>query len=117
MVDSTAAVSAGALVSSYHLYFDAKDIVKRWVNEIQGTLTNKKTSASGKSHQLFLQYHAIGLLYQIRQTDKMALIKLIQTYKNTSCNQYALCMISRYAGKIAEDESNDDEYVALRIFL
>jgi hypothetical protein len=26
-------------------------------------------------------------------------------------------MISRYAGKIAEDESNDDEYVALRIFL
>lgn len=61
------------------------------------------------------QYHALGLLYLIRQQDRMAVTKMIQQLgggksgAGTSLkNPMALCMLIRYASKVMED---DPKYV------
>ncbi|KAH9982769.1 coatomer subunit gamma [Lactifluus volemus] len=102
IVDRTPSISSAALVSSYHLFPFAKDVVKRWVNEAQEAV-NAKSSANffgstspgsylgfGSSSSMnsgyqpmpstsyIVQYHALGLLYLIRRQDRMAVTKMIQ---------------------------------------
>ena len=45
IVDRNSSISSAALVSSYHLFPSAKDVVKRWVNEAQEAV-NAKSSTS-----------------------------------------------------------------------
>lgn len=137
IVDKTPSISSAALVSSYHLFPAAKDVVKRWVNEAQEAVTPKSSgtffgssSSSGylggwgssnnqnsgyqavQSTSYITQYHALGLLYLIRQQDRMAVTKMIQQLgggksgsSGTSLkNPMALCMLIRYAAKIIEDD-------------
>ncbi|KAI0068048.1 coatomer subunit gamma [Artomyces pyxidatus] len=103
IVDRTPSISSAALVSSYHLFPAAKDVVKRWVNEAQEAVNAKAQSGlfSGASAGSYLgfgssssaqnsgyspmpsssyitQYHALGLLYLIRRQDRMAVTKMIQ---------------------------------------
>ncbi|PWN89809.1 putative coatomer gamma-2 subunit [Acaromyces ingoldii] len=70
------------------------------------------------------QYHALGLLYLIRQGDRMAVTKLVQqlgTGKTSSGSSsssssssgstvlrspYAVCMLVRYAAKVADEDPN-----------
>jgi len=44
------------------------DVVKRWVNEAQEAVN---------SDAVMVQYHALGLLYHIRKTDRLAVTKLV----------------------------------------
>jgi hypothetical protein len=57
------------------------------------------------------QYHALGLLYLIRQQDRMAVTKMIQQLGGgksgagtTLKNAMALCMLIRYAAKVMEED-------------
>ena len=57
------------------------------------------------------QYHALGLLYLIRQQDRMAVTKMIQQLGGgksgsgtTLKNPMALCMLIRYAAKVIEED-------------
>ena len=138
IVDKNPSISSAALVSSYHLFPDAKDVIKRWVNEAQEAVNAKSsggslfTSSSGlgggylgfgssapanpgyqptPSTSYITQYHALGLLYLIRQTDRMAVTKMIQQLGggksgagSTLKNPMALCMLIRYASKVMEDD-------------
>jgi coatomer protein complex subunit gamma len=143
IVDKTPSISSAALVSSYHLFPSARDVVKRWVNEAQEGVNPKSSSFFGApssggylsgwgstpqntgyqavmSTSYITQYHAIGLLYLIRQQDRMAVTKMIQQFGGgrggsgvTLKNSMALCMLVRYAAKIMED---DPKY-AIHIFL
>ncbi|KAK1218697.1 coatomer subunit gamma [Marasmius sp. AFHP31] len=137
IVDRTPSISSAALLSSYHLFPFAKDIVKRWVNEAQTAVDSKTSSSffgsSGGSGGFFSggnasnasgpqtipssshipQYHALGLLYLIRQQDRMAVTKMIQQLgggksgSGTSLkNPMALCMLIRYAAKVMEEDPN-----------
>jgi coatomer subunit gamma len=138
IVDRNPSISSAALVSSYHLFPAAKDVVKRWVNEAQEAVSAKSTSSffnasptSGylgfgstgststtqtvPSTSYITQYHALGLLYLIRQQDRMAVTKMIQQLGGgksgagtTLKNPMALCMLIRYAAKAMED---DPKYV------
>ena len=139
IVDRTPAISSAALVSAYHLFPNAKDVVKRWVNEAQEAVNAKSSSnffgssSSGGGGYLgfggsqtsspqalpstshITQYHALGLLYLIRQQDRMAIIKMIQQLGGgksgagtTLRNPMALCMLIRYAAKVMEE---DPKYV------
>jgi coatomer protein complex subunit gamma len=139
IVDRNPAISSAALVSAYHLFPNAKDVVKRWVNEAQEALNAKSSSSffgSSSSNTGYLgfgggsqpsgaqalpstsyitQYHALGLLYLIRQQDRMAIIKMIQQLGGgksgagtTLRNPMALCMLIRYAAKVMEE---DPKYV------
>lgn len=51
------------------------------------------------------QYHAIGLLYQMRSHDRMALVKMVQQFANGSVkNPAAVVMLVRLAAKIADED-------------
>lgn len=135
IVDRNPSIASAALVSSYHLFPLAKDVVKRWVNEAQEAVNAKSTSsffgatntgsylgfggssnaASGQqaitSSSYITQYHALGLLYLIRQQDRMAVTKMIQQLGGgksgagtTLKNPMALCMLIRYAAKVMEED-------------
>ncbi|KAJ3750919.1 adaptin N terminal region-domain-containing protein [Lentinula detonsa] len=138
IVDRNPSISSAALVSSYHLFPFAKDVVKRWVNEVQeaanakssgsffGSVSNSggylgfggsSSSASAQqtvpSSSYATQYHALGLLYLIRQQDRMAVTKMIQQLGGGKSgagtnlkNPMALCMLIRYAAKVMEDDPN-----------
>ncbi|KAL9938250.1 hypothetical protein V8E36_002873 [Tilletia maclaganii] len=68
------------------------------------------------STSFMTQYHALGLLYLIRQGDRMAISKLIQqlgtgggsSSKTASAlrSPYALCMLVRFAARLAEEDPN-----------
>ena len=95
IVDRNPSVASAALVSSFHLFGTSKEVVKRWVNEVQEAISSKGATT---------QYHALGLMYQIKQHDKMAVIKMVQSYARGSLRSpYAYCMLIRYACKILED--------------
>lgn len=132
IVDKNPSVSAAALVSSYHLFGASKDIVRRWATEVQEAAYAKQSSgfasvassyissfgSSANQNQAVVstsniaQYHAIGLLYLIRQQDRMAIAKLVQTFSGSGRggnsvnlkNSSAICILIRYACKVMEDE-------------
>ncbi|KAG8924090.1 coatomer subunit gamma [Tulasnella sp. 417] len=136
IVDKNPSISSGALVSSYHLYPQAKEVIKRWVNEVQESVNVKPIAAYFNSPQPssgylgfssqqpsgpqtipstsnITQYHALGLLFQIRQQDRMAITKMIQQLGggksgsgSTLKNPMALCMLVRYAVKVMEEDPN-----------
>ncbi|KAJ7508610.1 coatomer subunit gamma [Mycena galericulata] len=134
IVDRNPSIASAALVSAYHLFPHAKDVVKRWVNEAQEAVNAKSGgyfgapvssgsffggggSQSGSqtvpSSSNITQYHALGLLYLIRQQDRMAVTKMIQQLGGgksgagtTLKNAMALCMLIRYAAKVMEEDPN-----------
>ena len=85
IVDRSSAVSSAAVVSSYHLFPLSRDIVRRWANETQEAISiSGKAIASGMGsggsgfggYSSFIsQYHAIGLLYLMRQHDRLAVTR------------------------------------------
>ncbi|KAF8624211.1 hypothetical protein AX15_005977 [Amanita polypyramis BW_CC] len=141
IVDRNPSISSAALLSAYHLHPFAKDVVKRWVNEAQEAVSAKSSSSffgssSGASYLGFgassqpsgpqtiqstsyiTQYHALGLLYLIRQQDRMAVTKMIQQLGGgksgagtTLKNPMALCMLIRYAAKVMEEDPNVQKQV------
>ena len=138
IVDKNPSISSAALVSAYHLFPHAKDVVKRWVNEAQEAVNSKSSSSSffgasassggylgwGSSSSSanagyqpipsvssITQYHSLGLLYLIRQQDRMAVTKMIQQLGGgrsgagtTLKSPMALCMLIRYAAKVMEED-------------
>lgn len=131
IVDKNPSVAAAALVSSYRVFNSSKDIVRRWAPEIQEAIQSKSASggfastASGflssfgssssqsqmvQSNSHIVQYHGLGLLYLIRQHDRVAIAKLVQAFFSTSGqndmlkNPAAICMLIRCACKVLEDD-------------
>ena len=134
IVDRNPSISSAALVSSYHLYPSSKDVIKRWVNVAQEAINAKSSSsflspsATGgylnfsssqastgyqptPSTSYITQYHALGLLYLMRQQDRMAVTKMIQQLGGgksgagtTLKNPMALCMLIRYAAKVLDED-------------
>ncbi|KAI4461365.1 coatomer subunit gamma [Holotrichia oblita] len=85
IVDRNPAVSSAALVSSLHMTKIAGDVVKRWVNEAQEAVN---------SDNIMVQYHALGVLYHIRKSDRLAVTKLVAKLTRMSLKSpYAVCML------------------------
>ena len=67
IVDRSPSISSAALVSSLHMGVkklqgpSAGEVIKRWVNEAQEAVN---------SDAVMVQYHALGLLYHIRKSDR-----------------------------------------------
>ncbi|KAG5882713.1 hypothetical protein JTB14_020557 [Gonioctena quinquepunctata] len=98
IVDRNSAVSSAALVSSLHMTKLAPEVVKRWVNEAQEAVN---------SDNIMVQYHALGLLYHIRKTDRLAVTKLIAKLTRMSLKSpYAVCMLIRITAKLLEEEDS-----------
>ncbi|XP_057372762.1 coatomer subunit gamma-2-like [Daphnia carinata] len=110
IVDKSPAVSSAALVSSLHLFKTAPEVIKRWVNEAQEALN---------SDNVMVQYHGLGLLYQIRKTDRLGVTKLVaKLTKMPLKSPYAACHLIRMVCKlIEEEESAGGEVTALMDYL
>ncbi|KAL3269215.1 hypothetical protein HHI36_008297 [Cryptolaemus montrouzieri] len=101
IVDKNSAVSSAALVSSLHLTQLAPEVVKRWVNEAQEAVN---------SDNIMVQYHALGLLYHIRKSDRLAVTKLVAKLTRMSLKSpYAVCMLIRITAKLIEEEDSGSE--------
>ncbi|QPH17777.1 hypothetical protein C2857_002666 [Epichloe festucae Fl1] len=118
IVDKNPSVSSAALVSSYHLLPIAKEVVRRWQSETQEAAASNKSSggfslgfssSSGQvpmNNSTMSQYHAIGLLYQMRMHDRMALVKMVQQFGAAGAvkNPAATVMLVRLAAQLAEED-------------
>lgn len=128
VVDKNAVVSSAALVSGIHLlkvcsrlqklryYFSTQlclsllihalnqfnsplqinaDIVRRWSNEVQEAVNSKSP---------VVQFHALGLLHQIRQNDRLAVSKLVtQLTRSSIRSPLAQCLVIRYVAQVSFD--------------
>ncbi|CAG9862394.1 unnamed protein product [Phyllotreta striolata] len=102
IVDRNSAVSSAALVSSLHMTKMAPEVVKRWVNEAQEAIN---------SDNVMVQYHALGLLYHIRKSDRLAVTKLIAKLTRTTLKSpYAVCMLIRIIAKLLEEEDSGNDF-------
>jgi coatomer protein complex subunit gamma len=121
IVDKNPSVSSAALVSSYHLLPVAKDVVRRWQSEAAEAASGSKSGGGflggfgGGSHSALqastnymTQYHAIGLLYQMRSGDRMSLVKMVQQYSAAGVvkSPAATVLLVRLAAKLAEEDPN-----------
>lgn len=112
-------MSSAALVSSYHLHPIARDVVRRWANETQEAVQATKSfgsslisgfggGSSASPGTGMSQYHAIGLLYKMREHDRMALVKMVQQFGQPGVvkNAAGVVLLVRLAAKIAEEDPN-----------
>ncbi|KAI5953566.1 SEC21 [Candida jiufengensis] len=121
IVDKNPIVSSAALISSYNLLPHAKDVVKRFGNETLETIQSYKSfppnqfqlheyygnaTSNLPSTSYMYQYHALGLIYQLRNHDKMALMKLITSLSEGSSlkNSLSIIQLIRYINKILIDD-------------
>lgn len=82
-------------MSSLHLLKKNPEVVRRWANEVQEAVSSENG---------MVQFHALGLLYQIRNADRLAVLKLVQKYSKTGLRSpYAICYLIRIAAKLIED--------------
>lgn len=136
IVDKVPSVQSAALVSSYRMLFPrpkapsqtngnsidllpiAKQTIQRFQNEVSDAAAAKGGSGfslgfGGGSHGAITapnsyttQYHALGLLYQMRSHDRMALVKMIQQYSQAGVlkSPAATLILVRLTAKLIEDE-------------
>ena len=117
IVDKNPSMSSAALVSSYHLLPIARDVVKRWQSETLEAATSPKSSGGfslgfSSSNQMpvnnstMSQYHAIGLLYQMRMHDRMVLVKMVQQFGAPGAmkSPAAIVMLVRLAAQLADED-------------
>jgi coatomer protein complex subunit gamma len=96
IVDKEPSVSSAALTSSLHLAKHNNEVVKRWVNEAQEAVN---------SDNIMVQYHALGLLYHIRKSDKLAVSKLVAKFtRHPLKSPYAYCHLIRIACRLLEED-------------
>lgn len=92
LIDKSNHVVSASLVSLVNLYKKgghSVDVVKKMVNELQDKLMN---SGDG-----FLQYQALLILFELKKSDQMAILKLLQNLAQGKVhNALAKCQLIRY---------------------
>lgn len=107
IVDRDGFVSSAALVSSYHLLEISRETVKRWSNEVSESM---KMPASQ-----IAQYHALGLLYEMRAQDNVALLKLVVSLdeNNVLRDANAMALHVRYIGQLLTELGDHPQLLPL----
>ncbi|KAL5108947.1 Coatomer subunit gamma-2 [Taenia crassiceps] len=100
VVDKSPAIASAVLASAYHLMQTCPEVIRRWSNEIQGVISGPN---------IMVQYHALGLLYLMRQNDRLATLKLIQKFLQSPLrSSYAHCVMIRIVARQIEEEGLAD---------
>eukprot|EP00128_Syssomonas_multiformis_P002981 Colp12_sorted_trinity150504_noHs@28643 len=109
IVDKDPAVASAALTSSLHLMRENHEVVKRWVNEVQEAANSKAT---------MVQYHALGVLYQIKQRDRLAVSKLVSGLTRGGVRSaFGYVMAIRYAARVILDDNTPEVQKQMQEFL
>jgi len=97
IVDKNSMVASSALVAGAHLIKGSPDVVRRWVNEVQEAL---------HSPSEMVQFHALSLLYEIKQHDRLAISKMVaQLTRGAVSSPLATCLLIRYITTIVLDSN------------
>lgn len=98
IVDKNPVVASAALVSGIHLLQTNPEIVKRWSNEVQEAV---------QSRAALVQFHALALLHQIRQNDRLAVSKLVSNLtRGTVRSPLAQCLLIRFISQVIHESGN-----------
>ncbi|SOV78298.1 coatomer subunit gamma, putative [Plasmodium sp. gorilla clade G3] len=104
VVDRNPFVSSSALLCGLNLYNNtSSDIVKKWINEVSECINSK--------HPM-IQFHALTLLCSIKNQDKLALEKIINSYtknSHTLSSSLANCLLIKYASYLIYCTEVDNE--------
>ncbi|GAA0145482.1 vesicle coat protein [Lithospermum erythrorhizon] len=101
IVDKNPVVASAALVSGFLLLQTSPDIVRRWTNEVQEAV---------QSRSPLVQFHALALLHQIRQIDRLAVIKLVTSLtKGTVRAPLAQCLLIRYTSQVMRESVSNSQ--------
>ncbi|KAL9269538.1 Coatomer subunit gamma-like protein [Drosera capensis] len=94
IVDKNPVVASAALVSGIHLLqVTNPEIVRRWSNEVQEAV---------QSRAGLVQFHALALLHQIRQNDRLAVSKLVTSLTRGAVRSpLAQCLLIRYTSQVS----------------
>ncbi|KAJ4962815.1 hypothetical protein NE237_022754 [Protea cynaroides] len=99
IVDKNPVVASAALVSGIHLLQTNPEIVKRWSNEVQEAV---------QSRAALVQFHALALLHQIRQNDRLAVSKLVTSLtRGTVRSPLAQCLLIRYTSQVIRESGQN----------
>lgn len=121
IVDKNPTVLSAALILAYHLLPQLKEVVKRFTNEALEAVSSYKLfpPTQWQTHEFYgaltlnlpqtlymYQYHALGLLYHLRNHDKMGLMKLISQLTEGLAlkNSLATIQVIRYINKLLTDD-------------
>lgn len=91
-------IVSSALVTALNLFFSSKDAVKRWSPEIQSILTDKPGGSLN-------HYHALGLLYLLKQNDHVATQKAILYLLSKCSNPFAAVTAIKIYSRILDSDS------------
>ncbi|GJN24846.1 hypothetical protein PR202_gb12614 [Eleusine coracana subsp. coracana] len=95
IVDKNPVVASAALVSGIYLLQTSPEVVKRWSNEVQEAV---------QSRSALVQFHALALLHQIRQNDRLAVSKLVTSLTRGSVRSpLAQCLLIRYTSQVIRE--------------
>ncbi|OAY29680.1 coatomer subunit gamma isoform X2 [Manihot esculenta] len=101
IVDKNPVVASAALVSGIHLLQTNPEIVKRWSNEVQEAV---------QSRAALVQFHALALLHQIRQNDRLAISKLVTSLtRGTVRSPLAQCLLIRYTSQVIHESATNTQ--------
>uniref|UniRef100_A0A7N0SZW2 Coatomer subunit gamma n=1 Tax=Kalanchoe fedtschenkoi TaxID=63787 RepID=A0A7N0SZW2_KALFE len=101
IVDKNPVVASAAIVSGIHLLQTNPEIVKRWSNEVQEAI---------QSRAALVQFHALALLHQIRQNDRLAVSKLVSSLtKGSVRSPLAQCLLIRYTSQVIRESGNNSQ--------
>ncbi|GLT30577.1 hypothetical protein SLA2020_053700 [Shorea laevis] len=101
IVDKNPVVASAALVSGIHLLQTNPEIVKRWSNEVQEAV---------QSRAALVQFHALALLHQIRQNDRLAVSKLVTSLTRGSVRSpLAQCLLIRYTSQVIRESASNTQ--------
>ncbi|XP_027191338.1 coatomer subunit gamma [Cicer arietinum] len=101
VVDKNPVVASAALVSGIHLLQTNPEIVKRWSNEVQEAV---------QSRAALVQFHALALLHQIRQNDRLAVSKLVTSLTRGNVRSpLAQCLLIRYTSQVIRESGNNTQ--------
>ncbi|KAL9248490.1 Coatomer subunit gamma-like protein [Drosera capensis] len=101
IVDKNPVVASAALVSGIHLLQTNPEIVKRWSNEVQEAV---------QSRAALVQFHALALLHQIRQNDRLAVNKLVTSLTRVTVRSpLAQCLLIRYTSQVIRESGANNQ--------
>lgn len=97
IVDRNAFVASSALMAGTRLFTTCPEIVRRWINEVQEAVNSSSE---------MVQYHALSLLYKIRQHDRLAVSKTVQQLSKGSLRSpLATCLLIRYTSSLLTEDT------------
>lgn len=109
IVDRNAFVASSALMAGLRLFQTCPEVVRRWINEVQEAVNSSSD---------MVQYHALSLLYKIKQHDRLAVSKIVQQLsKGALRSPLAACLLIRYTSQLLHEDMTSTNAKASYQFL